>query len=77
MTRDRGVLFRTYVPSLVACLEDADSGVRETAKTTVIDLFQYALSSQIIRYVFLVINVILQQCPSSSAVGLEEATSIT
>ncbi|OJD15856.1 hypothetical protein AJ78_03909 [Emergomyces pasteurianus Ep9510] len=42
MTRDRGVLFRTYVPSLVACLEDADSGVRETAKATVIDLFQNA-----------------------------------
>ncbi|PGH11109.1 hypothetical protein AJ79_05054 [Helicocarpus griseus UAMH5409] len=42
MTRERGVLFRTYVPSLVACLEDADSGVRETAKVTVIDLFQNA-----------------------------------
>ncbi|KKZ65297.1 hypothetical protein EMCG_08813 [[Emmonsia] crescens] len=42
MTRDRGVLFRTYVPSLVACLEDADSGVRETAKATVIDLFHNA-----------------------------------
>ncbi|KAL2369773.1 protein stu1 [Blastomyces gilchristii SLH14081] len=42
MTRNRGVLFRTYVPSLVACLEDADSGVRETAKATVIDLFQNA-----------------------------------
>ncbi|QSS53499.1 HEAT repeat protein [Histoplasma capsulatum var. duboisii H88] len=42
MTRNRGLLFRTYVPSLVACLEDADSGVRETAKATVIDLFQNA-----------------------------------
>ncbi|EEH17822.2 hypothetical protein PABG_00385 [Paracoccidioides brasiliensis Pb03] len=42
MTRERGVLFRTYVPSLVVCLEDADSGVRETAKMTVIDLFRNA-----------------------------------
>ncbi|KAK2788616.1 suppressor of tub2 mutation [Onygenales sp. PD_12] len=42
MTRERGVLFRTYVPRLVTCLEDADSGVRETAKVTVIDLFQNA-----------------------------------
>ncbi|KAG5291941.1 HEAT repeat protein [Histoplasma ohiense] len=42
MTRNRGLLFRTYVPSLVACLEDADSGVRETAKATVVDLFQNA-----------------------------------
>src|SRR5436190_22286489 len=41
MTKEHGLLFRSYVPSLVACLEDADSGVRETAKITVIDLFQY------------------------------------
>jgi CLIP-associating protein 1/2 len=41
MTKEHGLLFRTYVPSLVACLEDADSGVRETAKQTVIELFQY------------------------------------
>lgn len=42
MTKEHGLLFRAYVPSLVACLEDADSGVRETAKSTVIELFQYA-----------------------------------
>lgn len=40
MTKERGLLFRNYVPSLVACLEDADSGVRETAKKTIIDIFQ-------------------------------------
>lgn len=40
MTREQGLLFRSYVPSLVTCLEDADVGVRETAKGTVIELFQ-------------------------------------
>ncbi|OJJ49885.1 hypothetical protein ASPZODRAFT_149341 [Penicilliopsis zonata CBS 506.65] len=42
MTKNHGLLFRSHVPSLVVCLEDADSGVRETAKNTVIDLFQNA-----------------------------------
>ncbi|KAI5294117.1 suppressor of tub2 mutation [Ascosphaera acerosa] len=42
MTREQGLLFRAYVPSLVACLEDADNGVRETAKAVVIELFQNA-----------------------------------
>lgn len=41
MTKSHGLLFRTYVPSLVACLEDADSAVRDTAKMTVVELFQY------------------------------------
>jgi CLIP-associating protein 1/2 len=40
--QEHGLLFRTYVPSLVACLEDADSGVREMAEQTIIELFQYA-----------------------------------
>ncbi|PGH11521.1 hypothetical protein AJ80_07087 [Polytolypa hystricis UAMH7299] len=44
MSREQGLLFRTYVPNLVACLEDADSGVREKAKMTVIELFQNAPS---------------------------------
>ena len=44
MTKSHGLLFRTYVPALVACLEDADSAVRDTAKTTVVELFQYVLS---------------------------------
>ncbi|PWY94883.1 hypothetical protein BO94DRAFT_582264 [Aspergillus sclerotioniger CBS 115572] len=42
MTKNHGLLFRSYVPSLVACLEDADSTVRDTAKSTVVDLFQDA-----------------------------------
>ncbi|KAF9883715.1 suppressor of tub2 mutation [Aspergillus nanangensis] len=36
------ILIKAYVPSLVACLEDADSAVREMAKTTVIELFRNA-----------------------------------
>lgn len=44
MTKERGLLFRNYVPSLVACLEDADGGVRETAKKTIIDIFQCVAS---------------------------------
>lgn len=42
MTQEHGLLFRPYVPNLVSCLEDADNGVRETAKKTVITLFRYA-----------------------------------
>lgn len=41
MTREHGLRFRVHLSKLVACLEDADSGVRETAKSTVIELFQY------------------------------------
>lgn len=43
MTKTHGLLFRAYVPSLVACLEDADSAVRDTAKLTVVELFQYVI----------------------------------
>ncbi|OKL63831.1 hypothetical protein UA08_00777 [Talaromyces atroroseus] len=44
MTREHNILFRAHVPSLVAALEDADSGVRDTAKTTIIEIFQNAPS---------------------------------
>lgn len=40
MTKQYGLLFKNHVGRLVACLEDADSGVRDTAKATVIELFQ-------------------------------------
>lgn len=43
MTRNHGLLFRQHVPSLVACLEDADSAVRDTARLVVVELFRYAL----------------------------------
>jgi CLIP-associating protein 1/2 len=41
MTKNHGLLFRQYVPSLVACLEDADSAVRDTARLVVVELFRY------------------------------------
>ena len=34
------MLFRTFVPNIVNCLEDADGNVRQTAQATVIELFQ-------------------------------------
>ncbi|KAE8355010.1 clasp N terminal-domain-containing protein [Aspergillus coremiiformis] len=42
MSKNHGLLFRSYVPSLVSCLEDADSVVRDTAKSTTVELFQNA-----------------------------------
>ncbi|KAL4895933.1 clasp N terminal-domain-containing protein [Aspergillus ambiguus] len=42
MAKTQGLLFRAYVSSVVACLEDADSAVRDTAKSTVVELFQDA-----------------------------------
>lgn len=34
--------FRSYSPQLIANLEDADAGVRDTAKHAVVDLFSSA-----------------------------------
>ncbi|KAK2613453.1 hypothetical protein N8I77_000366 [Diaporthe amygdali] len=42
MHREQGLQFRTYVPRLMELLEDADPSVRDTAKTTVIELFRDA-----------------------------------
>ncbi|KAL5361778.1 clasp N terminal-domain-containing protein [Aspergillus floccosus] len=42
MHTSHDLLFRPYVASLVACLEDADSAVRDTAKSTVVGLFHNA-----------------------------------
>ena len=41
MHQEHGLQFRTYVPTLVELLEDADGMVREAAKSTVIELFKY------------------------------------
>jgi hypothetical protein len=41
MNKTESLPFRTFVPSLVAGLEDADAGVRETAKSAVVELFRY------------------------------------
>ncbi|KAJ4289008.1 suppressor of tub2 mutation [Kalmusia sp. IMI 367209] len=42
MNKTESLPFRTYVPQLVANLEDADAGVRETSKTAVVELFRTA-----------------------------------
>lgn len=40
MHEREGLPFRTFVPHLVESLEDADGGVREAAKTAVVELFR-------------------------------------
>ncbi|CAJ2512898.1 Uu.00g010170.m01.CDS01 [Anthostomella pinea] len=42
MHNENGLQFRAYVPTLMELLEDADGMVRDTAKTTVIELFRDA-----------------------------------
>jgi CLIP-associating protein 1/2 len=44
MHQENGLQFRSYVPTLMELLEDADGMVRDTAKSTVIELFRYAWS---------------------------------
>ena len=41
MGKEQNLHFRSFVPHLVACLEDADGSVRETAKMSVVQLFKY------------------------------------
>ena len=40
MNKTQNLPFKSYVPQLVANLEDADPGVRESAKTAVVELFR-------------------------------------
>ena len=42
MNKEHGLQFRTFVSKIVECLEDVDGSVRETAKITIIELFEYA-----------------------------------
>ncbi|PLN77592.1 hypothetical protein BDW42DRAFT_196406 [Aspergillus taichungensis] len=42
MAQIHDIRFRAYVPNMVACLEYADSGVREAAKLAIVSLFQGA-----------------------------------
>lgn len=44
MHQEHGLQFRAYVPTLMELLEDADGTVRDVAKSTVIELFRYALA---------------------------------
>ena len=41
MNKNEGLPFKSYVNQFVANLEDADAGVRDTAKKAVVDLFEY------------------------------------
>jgi CLIP-associating protein 1/2 len=41
MHQEHGLQFRTYVPTLMELLEDADGMVRDVARETVIELFRY------------------------------------
>ena len=38
--RDKNIAFRSFVPPIVDCLEDADGSVRQTAQATIINLFR-------------------------------------
>ncbi|KAF6220600.1 hypothetical protein HO133_003033 [Letharia lupina] len=39
---EKNIPFRTFVPNIVDCLEEADGSVRRTAQSTIIELFQNA-----------------------------------
>lgn len=41
MHLEKGLQFKAFVPPLVDCLDHADGNVRESAKSTLIDLFKY------------------------------------
>ena len=42
MNKNENLPFKSFVPQLIANLEDADPGVREVAKSAVVELFRYA-----------------------------------
>jgi vesicle coat complex subunit len=67
MTKNHGLLFRQYVPSLVACLEDADSAVRDTARLVVVELFRY-VEIHILNTYLLDTNFTIQECSCASKV---------
>jgi CLIP-associating protein 1/2 len=45
MNKTEGLPFKSFVPLLVANLEDADPGVRETAKISIVELFRCVKTS--------------------------------
>ncbi|KAF2153988.1 hypothetical protein K461DRAFT_209045, partial [Myriangium duriaei CBS 260.36] len=42
MHEEQGLAFKSFVPVMVACLEDADGTVRDAAKSALVDLFRTA-----------------------------------
>jgi len=45
MHQENGMPFKSYVTTLMELLEDADGMVRDVARNSVIELFQYALQN--------------------------------
>ena len=43
MHNNEGLPFKSFVPYLVANLEDSDGAVRESAKTAVVELFRFEI----------------------------------
>ena len=41
MHQEASLQFKSFVPALVACLEDADGIVRDAAKSAIVELFRY------------------------------------
>lgn len=41
MHKEHGLAFKAFVPTLMELLEDADGMVRDIARNTVIELFEY------------------------------------
>ncbi|KAJ6145729.1 hypothetical protein N7470_009624 [Penicillium chermesinum] len=74
MTKNHGLLFRQYVPSLVGCLEDADSAVRDTARGVVVDLFRYATNPDPSPSIGIDSQSLIQECTRTCQIGLTEAT---
>jgi hypothetical protein len=64
MHQDNGLQFRSYVPTLMELLEDADGMVRDAAKSTVIELFRYALHILTISSGFTIANKVTGMPPT-------------
>jgi CLIP-associating protein 1/2 len=71
MNKTEGVPFRAFVPLLVANLEDADPGVRETAKISIVELFRCVM--EILLYGELLLTL-QQECTRARDSQLEEKT---
>jgi len=41
MNAEFSLQFKSFVAKLVECLQDADGGVRDTAKSTIVELFLF------------------------------------
>jgi hypothetical protein len=53
MNKTEGLPFRSFVPGIVANLEDPDGMVRDTAKNAIVELFQYVVPIQVLLTAFI------------------------